>query len=79
LSSGVTDDTAYYFPFAPFISALESDATPGLHQLIYIVLGVFLLVVMNKRKKPRSKHKKTVLPKDLTDYDDSVEDQYHGS
>ncbi len=78
-SSGVTDDLVYYFPFAPFISALESDADPGLHQLIYVVLGAFLLIVMNNKKKTHSKPvKRTVRPEDLTDYDDSVEDQYHG-
>jgi hypothetical protein len=78
LSSGVTDDTVYYFTVAPFISALESDADPGLGQLILAVLGVFLLVVMNRKRKKRVRPlKKDVRPEHLTDYDDSVEDQYH--
>lgn len=49
-SAGVADDTVYYFPFAPFVNALERDAGPGLHQLVFVVLGVFLLIVMNKKK-----------------------------
>jgi hypothetical protein len=78
MSAGVTDHTVYYFPFAPFISALESDASPGLSQLIYAVLGIFLLIVMNKKKNTKIKAaKKVVHSADLTDYDDSVEDQLH--
>lgn len=78
MSARVTDKIVYYFTFAPFISALESDASPGLSHLIFVVLGVFLLVVMNKKKKTKAPLvKKTIHPKDLTDYDDSVEEQYH--
>jgi hypothetical protein len=78
MSPGVTDDTAYYFPFAPFISALESDAAPGWHQLIFTVLGLFLLIVMNRGRKTKPRVRQTdVQPQDVTDYDDSIEDRFH--
>ena len=66
----------YYFPFAPYIHALESDAAPGLSQPLYICLGVLLIVVMNRKKKP-AKRKPIKDSSELTDYDDSVEEQYH--
>lgn len=77
------DNTIYYFPQAPFLNSLESEAKPNWGQLVYIGLGIFLLFVMNgKKKKPKHKHK--VIKKadgsldvpDLEDYDDSVEEVY---
>lgn len=73
-----TDSRAYYFPFAPFISALESEARPNIGQPVLVVIGVFLLLVMNrKNKKPRP------VPavrnsEDIKDYYDSVEELFHG-
>ena len=76
-----TDHRVYYFTFAPFVSALESDAEPGFSQLLFFAAGIFLIAVMNKRKKsPKKKEaaatKAAVLPV-ITDYDDSVEEYYH--
>jgi hypothetical protein len=71
-----TDARVYYFPFAPFINTLESEAKPGLAQPLYVVLGVFLIAVINRKRK--SSQQKTIKnPSELTDYDDSVEAQYH--
>ncbi len=70
------DKQVYYFAFAPFIHTLESDATPGFSQPLYIALGVLLIVVMNRKKKP-VKRKPIKSPAELTDYDDSVEEQFH--
>lgn len=77
------DDTAYYFPDAPFIHVLESEARPGFPQLLLVSLGVFLIVVVNlPRKKKKSRHKavrredgELDVP-DLEDYDDSVEEVF---
>jgi hypothetical protein len=44
-----TDSRAYYFSSAPFINALESEANPNVGQLLYIVIGIFLLWVMNRK------------------------------
>ncbi len=53
-SSGSISPVVYYYSFAPFLNALEMDASPNLGQLILVVLGVFLLFVMNKKKKNRA-------------------------
>ncbi len=42
-----TDSKVYYFPFAPFINALESDAEPNLIQPLFIITGIFLIIFMN--------------------------------
>lgn len=56
-----SDSSVYYFPFAPFISALESDAEPNLIQLLFIVTGIFLIFIMNrKRKTVRGKSRKNI-------------------
>ena len=73
-----TDSRVYYFPFAPFINTLESDAEPNLSQLLYIGIGTFLLIVMNRKikrvkQKPRGKHRES----EISDYDDSVEESFH--
>lgn len=36
-----TDSHAYYFRFAPFINALESEAQPNIGQPLLIVIGIF--------------------------------------
>jgi hypothetical protein len=78
------DDTAYYFPKAPYIHVLESNARPGFSQLFLVALGVFLIVVVNiPRKREKSRH--TAVRRadgeldvpDLEDYDDSVEEVFH--
>lgn len=75
------DNKVYYFTFAPVINALESDAKPKMGQLIYCVLGVLLIYVMNRKEKATGKKapptRKIIQPDDLTDYDDSVEEQFH--
>ncbi|MDD2362059.1 MAG: hypothetical protein PHV32_04830 [Eubacteriales bacterium] len=44
-----TESRAYYFSFAPFINALESEAQPNIGQLMFVIIGIFLLLVMNKK------------------------------
>ncbi|SDY63253.1 hypothetical protein SAMN05660462_00523 [Proteiniborus ethanoligenes] len=38
-----------YFSFFPYINALEEETKPGLSQIIYLVIGGFLIVAMNKK------------------------------
>ncbi|NCA68059.1 MAG: hypothetical protein EOM87_08355 [Clostridia bacterium] len=45
------DDRVYYFPFATYINALQSEAEPNFSQPLLVVIGVFLIYVMNRRKK----------------------------
>ena len=54
-STKISSDRVYYFPFAPFISALKIQAEPSFIHLIYVIIGVFLVVIMNKRRKKRVK------------------------
>lgn len=62
-----TDSRVYYFQFAAYISALESDAKPSAAQPVFIVCGAFLIFLMNrkggkgpgKNKKVAEKSKKT--------------------
>lgn len=69
-----TDSHVYYFPSAPFVSALESEAKPNTGQTVMAALGVLLIFVMNgKKKKHPTPAMRTV--QELTDYDDSVEEQ----
>jgi len=48
--SAKVDGRVYYFPFASFISSLESEAKPNIGQPMLIAIGLFLLFVMNKKK-----------------------------
>lgn len=71
-----TDSRAYYFSFAPFINALESEAQPNIGQLLFIVIGIFLLLAMN-RKRNKARPVPIVLNEDdLKDYDDSAEELF---
>jgi len=70
------ENTVYYFPAAPFINALESEAEPNLGQPVMTILGVFLLVVMNRKKKKPKTGRKPVEPIDPNDYDDRAEELY---
>lgn len=75
-----TDKRVYYFSFAPFINAMESEAKPSYAQVLYIVLGVFLIFIMNRKKKGINKdHSKKKDVIELNDYDDSVEESFHNS
>lgn len=67
-----TDSRVYYFSFAPFVNALESEAKPNLSQLLFMVIGTFLLYVMNRREKKR-KSNKIISNSGTHDYDDSIE------
>ncbi|HEY8499209.1 MAG TPA: hypothetical protein VIL89_01205 [Clostridia bacterium] len=71
-----TDSRVYYFPSAPFVSALESEAKPNTGQAVMVALGVLLILVMNSKKKKRSVPAAQNV-QELTDYDDSVEEQFH--
>ena len=66
-----TDSKVYYFPFAPFINALESDAEPNLIQPLFIVTGIFLLFIMNRKRKTArrksAKEKNTSEPNGLNE------------
>ena len=72
-----TDSRAYYFPFAPFINALESEAQPNIGQLLFIVIGIFLLLVMNRKRNKARPVPIVQNADDLKDYDDSVEELFH--
>jgi hypothetical protein len=76
MSANVRDKSVYYFEFAPFFNALEKEAEPGVAQPLFIVLGVFLIWVMNKKQKKRGVARSKD-PSELTDYDDSVEEAFH--
>jgi hypothetical protein len=52
---GVTvENTVYYWPAAPFINGLEKEVEPNLGQLVLILLGGFLVLVMNRRQSRRT-------------------------
>ena len=72
-----TDSRVYYFPFAPFISALESEAQPNIGQPVFALIGVFLLLVMNRKNKKLRPVPAVRNAKDMKDYDDSVEELFH--
>jgi len=40
-----------YFSFFPAINALASDTKPGIGQLVFVVMGVFLIYIINKHPK----------------------------
>jgi len=40
-----------YFSFFPALNALASDTKPGIGQLIFIAIGIFLIYIVNKRPK----------------------------
>ena len=46
-----TESRAFYFPQAPFINSLANEVEPNIGQPILIGIGVFLLYLMNKKKK----------------------------
>jgi hypothetical protein len=46
-----------YFSFFPAINALASDTKPGIGQLLFLVIGIFLIYIMNKR--PKKVHQRT--------------------
>lgn len=71
-----TDNRVYYFSSAPFISVLESEAKPNTGQAVMAALGVLLIFVMNSKKKRRPAPAARTA-QELTDYDDSVEEQFH--
>jgi len=75
--------TVYYLPQAPVFSALEREVRPNPGQLVLVVLGLFLIVVVNKPPKRVPTKFKTVSRADgsldvpgLQDYDDSVEEVF---
>jgi len=72
-----TESRVYYFPFAPFINALESEAQPNIGQLLFIVIGIFLLLVMNRKRNKARPVPIVQNADDLKDYDDSVEELFH--
>jgi len=72
-----TDNVVYYFPFAPFINALESEAQPNISQPLFIVIGIFLLLVMNRKRNKPQPVSTVWNADDLKDYDDSVEELFH--
>ena len=49
--SGTTvEKTVYYLPAAPFFNVLESQGRPNAGQAVMLVLGGFLLYVMNRKR-----------------------------
>lgn len=77
-TSAKTDKMVYYFSDAPFINAPESEAKPSFAQALYILLGMFMIFIMNrKKKKAGSGQSKQITVNELHDYDDSVEESFH--
>lgn len=72
-----TDSRAYYFSFAPFINALESEAQPNIGQLLYMVIGIFLLLAMNRKRNKACPVPIVQNADDLKDYDDSAEELFY--
>lgn len=72
-----TQSRAYYFTFAPFINALESEAQPNIGQLLLIIIGIFLLLVMNRKMNTARPVPMLLNADDLKDYDDSVEELFN--
>jgi len=50
-ADGNSKVSARYFSFFPSLNALASDTKPGIGQLIFIVIGIFLIYIINKRPK----------------------------
>lgn len=50
-ADGKSKVSVRYFSFFPALNALASDTKPGVVQLIFIVIGVFLIYIINKRPK----------------------------
>lgn len=78
------ENKVYYFPFAPFVNSLKSQAEPNIGQPVLIGIGIFLLLVMNRKNKKQSSGFKSVTTRggekevpNLDDYDDSVEEVFH--
>lgn len=71
------DRRVYYFSFAPFISAPESEARPNIGQLLFILIGIFLIFSMKPKKKKIRSVSAVKNVRELTDYDDSVEELFH--
>ncbi len=83
-SSVKTGDRVAYFPAAPFISAIADETEPDGGKLLLAGLGALLIWVMNQKKK-RNHYMTEIHQTDqtsphveLTDYDDSVEEIFHG-
>lgn len=77
------ENEVYYFPFAPNINSLKSEAVPNIGQPLVIGIGILLLFVMNRKKKKTSDKFKVATTSsgeidipDLNDYDDSVEEVF---
>ena len=49
-ADGKSNAPVKYFPFFPYINALEQDTRPGSGQIILIGVGCFLIIIMNRRK-----------------------------
>lgn len=72
-----------YFPFAPYINALSTEAKLNWSQPLYFGLGYLLIAVINGKKKKKSHSHAAYRRPDgqldvptLEDYDDSVESLY---
>jgi len=50
-ADGKSKISVRYFSFFPAINALASDTKPGIGQLLFMVIGIFLIYIMNKRPK----------------------------
>lgn len=44
-----TVTTVRYFSLFPYVNALEEDTKPSISQIIYLAIGIFLIVAMNKK------------------------------
>lgn len=54
-----SDTRVYYFSFAPYMNTLESEAEPNLSQLLFVIIGAFLIYAMNRKKRKRNPKEKS--------------------
>lgn len=50
-ADGKSKVSVRYFSFFPVINTLASDTKPGIGQLLFLGIGIFLIYIINKRPK----------------------------
>ena len=71
--------TVYYYPFAPKINSLYAKDGIGLGTVLLVALGLFLIIIVNKKPKENNRFKgktEKQVESEMKTYDDSVEEFY---